>query len=215
MNKWIGKYLSEADIKKISSVVAQAEKHTSGEIVPMIVLSSSSTGHVFFSLTMFLLVLGVSALVPISNLVADGEILYVLPGMVIIFTILSFWLSRFHVMQRFFIPRADRAAQVWRRAWSEFALAKISKTEQRTGVLVFVSIMERKAVILADEQALENCPQDCWKEIVSEMGGSLKRGDWVQGFEKAIARCAETLAKHLPASQQNVNELPNSLIIKE
>lgn len=212
-NKWIEKYLSIADQDKISSIVAEVEKKTSGEIVPMIVLRSSAIGHVplLVSLVLICLVLifeWAYSYFSVANF-------YEMPLVFLICYGLGHLASRLLWVQRLLVSEADELSQVWQRARSEFALTKISKTAQRTGVLIFVSVMERKAVVLADESiARFYQPQD-WQNLVQQLAGDLKKGQWLKAFESAIKRAGDMLMGHFPIKEGDQNELPDHLVIKE
>jgi putative membrane protein len=86
-------------------------------------------------------------------------------------------------------------------------------TRGRTGIMIFVSVAERYAEVLADTGIYERVPQARWQAIVD---GLLKRigedrpGD---GFVEAIEAAGEHLAKHFPKGERDTDELPNHLIL--
>jgi putative membrane protein len=201
--------ISGLDAKKISDGVAAAEMGTAGEIVPMIVLRSSAIGHVPVLLALFIFCLGL-----MLEIYFQTEQLWMIAANLIFSIALSFILSRFLFVQRYLVPRVDAELQTWRRAHSEFSQAKLSQTQSRVAILIFVSIMEHKAVVLADEGISRLCPQEMWDEVVHILTSHFKRGDWQAGFEKAIARTGEILSRHLPAAAENHNEIPDRLIFK-
>lgn len=205
---------SEDSQRRVSDAIARAELRTQGEIVPMIVRSSSAIGHIPLLITALLSCAGLIALLPIYEFIADTHWIYGVPLAFFAFFGLSFVLARSLTIQRWLIPDFDEEIQVRRRAAAEFALAKISKQSQRMGVLLFASVMERKVVILPDEGLQESCPPETWSEVADLLANSLKRGAWAEGFEKAIARCGEILEKAAPGGDHR-NELANSLVIKE
>jgi putative membrane protein len=214
MDKFKNKYLNHEQVLQITKAVAEAERKTSGEIVPMIVLRSSSIGHLPFHVGLLLMT---AALLVILGWEPGWFFAWKwqsLVGLTVFSFGAAFLLSRFHVVQRWMIPDGDEEAQVWQRAQAEWALHKFHKTQARTGIMIFVSIMERKAVVLADEGIARHYPADTWKDIVSLLTGHLHRNEWVLGFTKAIEKCGEVLAKHLPAGPHNPNEVSDQLIIK-
>lgn len=214
MERWISKYLTEEEIKKISQDVATAEKLTDGEIVPVIVKRSSATGHVKWILTgIMTLVFAVAESVYIHNrwdsLNATAPIIAF-----ILFYVASLYLGKIHWFQRVFTPNEDEVAQVHNRAELEFYRAQMRKTTKRTGILIFVSVMERRVVILADEGIAAHYPKETWDEAVRLMVEEFKQGQVYAGFQKAIGRCGQILQTHLPATHDKSNELADHLVIK-
>ncbi len=214
MDKFQNKYLNHEQVLQISKAVAEAEKKTSGEIVPMIVARSSSVGHLPFHIGLLIMTAGLLVILGWE----PGWFFAWKWQSLILLSLLSFGagflLSKIPTVQRWMIPDGDEEAQVWQRAQAEWALHKFHKTQARTGIMIFVSIMERKAVVLADEGIARYYPAETWKDIVSLLTGHLQRNEWVPGFKEAIEKCGEVLAKQLPAGAQNPNEVSDQLIIK-
>ena len=214
MDKFQAKHLSHEQILRITNAVVQAELKTTGEIVPMIVSRSSAVGHLplqcglLILTTLLLLIFGFE---PTWFFFWKWKSLIVL---ILLSFGAGYLLSRFNFIQRWMIPDKDEEAQVWQRAQSEWAANKIQKTANRTGILLFVSVMERKAIVLADEGIAKHYPAETWKEVVELLTSHLRQGDWAMGFEKAIEKCGEILSKHLPAGPKNPNEITDHLIIK-
>lgn len=213
MEKFKSKHLTHDQVFKITQAVVQAEMKTDGEIVPMIVARSSSVGHVFFHTSLLLL-----SFILLLALVFEPWWFFTFKWQALavtgIFSSLGgFLLSKLNFVQRWLIPPEDQEAQVWQRAQAEWASNKLQKTKARTGILIFVSIMERKAVVLADEGIAKHYSPETWKEVVDILSLHLKRNEWVLGFQKAVEKCGQILQKHLPASH-SANEISDHLIIK-
>ncbi len=213
-NDFAAQILTHEQVMKITQAVVAAEKGTRGEIVPMIVQRSTPIGHlpmytsvIVFSL--FLLIL--LEWQPWWLLIGWG---LPLVATLLVALVVGFILARWPVLQRALIPARDQEAQVWQRARSEWAMSKIQKTQDRTGILIFVSVMERKAIVLADDGIAKFYNEDTWKEVVQILGRHLTKNQWTAGFEEAIAKCGEILKKHLPSGTLNPNELDNAPIIK-
>lgn len=214
MNKIKNKYLNHEGVLQISKAVAEAEKKTMGEIVPMIVSKSSATEHLPFHCSLLVLSLGLLFVVGWEPSWFFFYKWQSLIGLLILSYAIGFVVSKIDFVQRWMIPDHDEEAQVWQRAHAEWAQHKMNKTHGRTGILLFVSIMERKAVVLADEGIARHYPPETWNEIVTLLTGHLRSKEWVLGFQKAIERSGEVLAKHLPAGPHNPNEISDQLIIK-
>lgn len=220
---WISKYLSDQELAAISKVVHESEAGTAGEIVPMIVRRSSAVRHVpvVLGLTFILLFVGLEVLGLegwyLSNVI---PVFYrhwaVQVFFLVLLMALAWGLSHLHPVQRLLTSDADEVEQVEKRAQLEFFLHKLHHTEKSTAVLIFVSVMERRAVILADEGIAKKLPPETWNNLLAPMKKSLHAGAWAEGFQEAIRQAGTLLKSHLPSSRsENANELSNHVIVKE
>lgn len=212
-NCWIKKYLTEDEVKRLSEVVNRAEQRTSGEIVPVIVNRSTGVGHVSLMLTLFASLTFFLLEVPIQTYFFSPLWLSLSPLMVFVFWGISLVLAKRPFWQRILTHPREQAQQVWNRAELEFSRNKIGRTSEGTGILIFVSVMERKAVILADEGISKHYPPDVWQALVKDLSESLKAGQWYQGFENAILGAGKILEEKLPAKEHDNNQLQNYLRI--
>lgn len=213
---WLSSYLKSDDLGRVEKAIASAEKTTAAEIVPMIVHKSISTGHVaplIFLGVLLACVLGVQSFYT----GADGPIpLWALEALSVIIAIAAtLVLKNIDVVQRFLTRDTDEIASVFRRAQLEFHLSNIKQTKAQTGVLIFISLLEHRAVILADKAISAKIPDETWKELVSKLLGEIKKGDMAGGLCVAIEESARKLAPLFPGSQNDHNELPNHLVIRE
>lgn len=212
MSKWIEKYLTTDDINKISEHVANAEKQTDGEIVPIIVQRSSSIGHVKWLLTLVMTILFLAVQ---NEFIPYHKYNFLIPPLaVMIFYGLSLILENIVWVQRVLTPAKDEIDQVNARAELEFYRKQIRNTHRRTGILIFVSFMEKRVVILADEGIAKHYPAETWNQVAALLTHEFKKGNIRQGLENAISKCGEILRAKLPITVTDSNELPNHLIIK-
>ena len=82
--------------------------------------------------------------------------------------------------------------------------------------MIFISIMERRAVILADEGIAKKLPENTWEEVLKPLTEFLRDGEWSAGFQDAIRRSGDLLKTHFPepAGTHHASEISNNLIIK-
>lgn len=213
---WLKGYLGESDIEKIEAAIAEAEKKTTGEIVPMIVSRCSHTGHAPYMMMAFSLASFLSLALFISSMDWYQIPAIVLVAASILALALGYYLGeKVPLIQRFCVPKEDQWHQVDRRAELEFYEAGLEKTDERTGILLFLSIMERRAVVLADKGISTKLPPETWDGIVQKLLGSIRQGRMEEGISLAITRCGEILAEHFPVGAEGRNELLDHLIIKE
>lgn len=116
---------------------------------------------------------------------------------------------------RLFASAADLDGQVHYRAFEEFHKAGLTNTAGRTGILIFLSLEERRVVVLADQAIAAKLPPETWHGVVATITDSIRQGQLVRGLCDAISDCAELLAPHFPRAMDDVNELKDSLILAE
>jgi putative membrane protein len=213
--KWSEQLLQSGDEDKVTQAVAKAEARTSGEIVPMIVRRSSTTGHVPLMLTLMILVALLAFEVPQHPWLARYGLTWALFFVSAFCFLISIPLSKLVLIQRLMVPQGDQIFQVEERALLEFYQTGIIDTKARTGILLFLSIMEKKAVVLADESIAKKLPPETWKQICDDMVHGIQLGKTADGLILAIEKCGQILAQHFPPTADNPNELKDHLIIKE
>ena len=212
---WSKRYLKAESAQLIEEAVKAAEMKTSGEIVPMVVRRSSTVGHiplVLMSLmvAIFMIVDGVGW--QYENLIEHWA-WYLVDTLGLL--VLSAILAKMPFFQRILTPRDDQIAQVNMRAQIEFYESNINKTRDATGVLLFVSIMERRAIVLADKAIHDRVPNETWEEVCDLMIQGIEKGHLEWGVIPAIERCGDILAAEFPINPDDVNELHDTLVIKE
>ena len=211
---WINKYLSDTEIKQIEASIDRMEELTHGEILPVIVKRSSAVGHVPLTLTLLLTLLIAVAELPYSEWLWVTPWVWLWPALIVVIYALSHVLAKSVWIQKIFVPERDEVDQVHERAHLEFYLNRVHRTEKGAGVLIFVSVMEKKAVILADEALAQKVPRETWDQMLSELRQKLHDGKWGEGFVDAIHTCGRHLQTHFPIQGARVNELKNHLVIK-
>lgn len=105
------------------------------------------------------------------------------------------------VLWRAISPRA--------RAVELFSALRIWDTEENSGILIYVQLVDRKVEILADRGIAARVAQAEWNAICRAMEASFRCGEWRLGALQAVARAGELLASHFPAGGNNPNELPD------
>ena len=85
-------------------------------------------------------------------------------------------------------------------------------TAARTGVLVFVSLAERYAEVVADSGIDSRVGQHVWDGVVRDLTAHAGDDRLADGFVKAIETVGTVLAEHFPASPGDTNELDDHLV---
>ncbi len=199
---------SSDDEKRISAAITQAESKTAGEIVAVVAREAES-----YLYAPFLVASVVALLVPWPFIYLTWQSvqwiyliqLLVFAALVALFmdTSRRLWL----------VPRSLKRMHAHRRAVEQFMVQNLRTTEGRTGVLIFVSLAERYAEIVAERQINHAVAEGTWQTIVERMTAELSANRPADAFVHAIEACGEHLAKHFPPSSSDKNELPNHLIV--
>ena len=117
-------------------------------------------------------------------------------------------------VRRALTPRGMKRERVLQRAEEQFLSKNLHATRERTGVLIYVSLAERMAELIADETIHQHVEDGTWDKPMAALVEGLKRGDVAAGFSRAIGLCADILAERFPArSGDNPNELPDALVV--
>ena len=109
-------------------------------------------------------------------------------------------------------PPATKTRRVRRRALHLFRASADRRTAARTGVLLYVSLAEHRAEIVADAAIHGKVSPDAWGEAMAELVTRLRDGRPGEGMAAAVARIGVVLAEHFPRRGGDVNELPDRLI---
>lgn len=210
--RWLGSYLNRDGLQKIEAAVHAAEKETSGEIVPILVRRSVAVALVPLIMGLLGVLIALSVL---DSLGGAGLEMRERLIAIALSALVGWALGRLHRVQRWVIPRFEQEAAVNKRALLEFYQAELRKTKGGTGILLFVSLLEHRAIVLADEGIAQHCKPEDFQDVVRELIAGAKDKDLASGFARAIEKCKRILAPHFPRQSDDTNELRDHLIICE
>ncbi len=194
--------------ERISATITAAERKTSGEIVAVVAQSSDSYLYVPF------LVAALIALIipwPLIHFTWMKVQYIYLIQLTVFFALLALIWPK--AIRTALVPKSIRAAHAKRRASEQFLVQNLHTTAGRTGILIFVSVTERHAEILADNGIDQRVPPGTWQEIVDRLTKEISEGRAAEGFVHAIETAGKHLAKHFPPGKVDPNELPDHLIV--
>jgi putative membrane protein len=110
------------------------------------------------------------------------------------------------------VPKRRMWGRVHAEAMHQFLAQGIHLTEHRTGVLIFASVAERYAEIVADSGINAKVQPEVWSKAVAAMISTIKDGRPGDGFVAAVELCGEQLAQYFPPGALNPDELPNKVV---
>ena len=131
----------------------------------------------------------------------------VVAGFVLGSVIASYW----HGLRRLMVSPEHLTVAVERAAWRVFGRRRVSSTEQRSGILIYVSLFERRVSVLADETAREILGKEGIETLKETAVDQLAEGRSKETFVATIEKAAELLESELPAGEQDVDELADHL----
>jgi putative membrane protein len=200
--------LSQQDRERISQAIRAAEAKTSGEIVCVLAQTSSD------ATALPILIAAVAALALPWLLVAFTAmtVYRILSLQVIVFLVLMMILCLPQVRVAL-MPRRARRAVAHRVAREQFTARGIARTKDRSGVLIFVSLTERYARIIADEGIAARVRQSQWQAAVDALIAHMRDGRIADGYITAIDLCGAELAKHFPRTGADRAELPDRIYV--
>ena len=197
-----------ADRQRIADAIYSAEARTSSEIV-CVLAQSSSKATVLPTLIAAVIALALPWLLVAFTAMTVERILLL---QVVAFFVLLLLLSLPRVRSALVPPRTRRA-MANHAAMEQFVLRGIARKKDRSGILIFVSLAERYARIVADEGIAAQVPQAHWQGAIDALIGHMRDGRIADGFVSAINLCGEELAQHFPRSGASRDELPDRVYV--
>lgn len=219
--------LTEADHARVTEAVARAEGASDGEIVTIVAPRSDSYHDVglHYAVLAMLLVPTLAAIVPQTwidwglGLVFgwNAALSIRLPmGLTVVAMVVLFLVVRFALawmpLRMALTPGATKTRRVRRRAIELFRAGTANRTKGRTGILVYLSLLEHRAEIVADEAIHSRVEADVWGEAMAVLVDQVKAGRIGEGMALSVEKIGAVLAECLPPTLDNPNELPDRLI---
>lgn len=201
--------ISLADRDRIAASIRAAEARTAGEIIVLVARSASD----YWAIPALWAALAAFALpwplIWFSNISAYAIFLTQLIAFIIL--ALLFSLPRKNRIR--LVPRFLRRRRARQMAREHFFTQGLHRTRDRTGVMIFVSVAERYAEILADDGIADRVDDGAWRTIVVALIAALKENHMGDGLVTSVEACADILAEHAPRSADDSNELPDKVIV--
>jgi len=208
-------FFSAEEQKRICDTVHSAELKTSGELVPMIMSESHSypmaavRGGVFIALITALLLTS-----PIAEMfwLEPGNLWVFLSLFFPLFCIAHFTINRSYKLKRWFLFNDEMDAEVQNAALTSFFTERLYKTRDENGILIFISLLEHRAWVLADSGINERIPHEQWQEAVSIITRGIHEKKQCDALCQAIEMIGDILEKEFPVRKDDTNELSNLII---
>jgi putative membrane protein len=199
--------ISESDKTRIADAIRAAETRTAGEIFCVIARHSSDYRLVPIAWAAAVALLTPLPLVYLTSWPAAVIYLWQLAVFLVVALALSHPKLRFHL-----VPRRAKHDRAHSEAMRQFFAQGLDKTEHRTGVLIFASVAERYAEIVADAGINEKVTPQVWDRAINELTTAITAGRPADGFVDAVEQCGAVLAAHFPPGALKRDELPDKLL---
>ena len=219
-------YFTDEQRARIREAVARAESQTSAEIVPVVASSSGRYDRAedIVGLLTGLVLMAITWRFYPRHWYESGSwdgpsMSFELPALVLAvlvgFLVGAPIASRIGWLRLLFTPRMQMREEVNARARQAFFDDRVHHTKGATGLLIFVSLYERTAVILADEAITHHLGQGTLDDLCASLVRKLYEGHAAGGLVETILAAGERLAKALPRETGDVNELADALVLMD
>jgi putative membrane protein len=219
--------LTSEDRKRIAEAVSAAEMASAGEIVTIVTPQSDSYRDVAlaWSISVAFLALAALELAPgfylglIERLLGlwahewpPRAVLGVALTVAVIKFLAMLLLTAWQPLRLVLTPAPMKSARVHARALTCFRIGAEGRTTGRTGILIYLSMAEHRAEIIADEAIASKVAPEVWGDAMHALLGPIRAGRIGDGMVAAIQRVGAVLAEHLPRAADDQNELPDRVI---
>jgi putative membrane protein len=191
----------------VAAAIREAEQKSSGQIVCVLARASSAYTHVPLLWASALALLTPWPLIDFTPWSVQRIFLAQLVVFLVAAVVFA-WLR----LRLLLVPRAVQRSRAHHAAIEQFVVRRVAHTKNRCGILIFVSLAEHYARIIADEGIAQKVPNAEWQTAVDALVAHMRGGDIAAGFTAAIERCAAVLAAHAPPDG-SPNELPDRLYV--
>ena len=199
--------LTKEDYDAVAAAIREAEKRTCGQIVCVLAHVSSAYAHVPILWSSLLALFAPWPLIYFTQ----WSVQRIFLAQLVVFLLAALAFS-WAPLRMLLVPRAVQRARAHRAALEQFVLRGISRTRNRCGILIFVSLAEHYARIVADEGVAQKVQASEWQAAVDTLTMHIREGHIAAGFIAAIERCGAVLAEYAPPDG-SANQLPDRLYV--
>jgi len=210
---------TEAHRRAIAEAARNAEGSTSGEIVPFVVGACDDYREVGWKAAVIGALIGGGGGVALHYLggVWGGSLwLWVILPMLALAAAGVLGAKWSAGIRRFLIGDAVLDLRARQRAEGAFLGEEVFATRERTGILIFVALFERRVVVMGDAGINQAVPEDAWTNVVADLVAGIRADRPAEALEAAIVECGRLLTEHrLEIRPDDTDELPNELRVSD
>lgn len=217
-------HFTDEQRRTVQQAVVDAERRTSAEIVPAVATASGRYDRPEDIVGLWLGILGMIAawwLLPAAPAESGSwsgtpewaTLVGLIAAVVAGFVIGAVLASHVGWLRHLFTPRRQMRDEVAMRAHAVFFDRRVHHTAGGTGLLIYVSLYERMAAVVADQNVLDKLGQNALDELCAALTRNLRDLHPADAISQTICAAGEKLATVLPRAQDDVNELSDTLVL--
>jgi len=210
--------LSDDDRKHLDQLISETEKRTKTQIVLAVVKRSDSYVEIpWKAFAMTASVAGMAVIIIsllVNYWVSESDILIAITATLLAGALVALASVFVPAVARFFLSGHRAEEEVRHYADSLFLEKQLFTTRKRMGVLLLVSLFEKKVVILPDTGLSEKLSQEEMQKIIKLMISYLRKNELGKAFEVGLAQLSAALQDRVSEDDYE-NELPDNIIEEE
>lgn len=212
---------TETEREEVKHAIVQAEQNTSGEIIPVIASVSGRYDRAedMFGLIFSLLCVAIGWYLFHNDTPTDNwssfnfNLTAVLLTMFLSFIVGVLLTHLFPILRSPLVTNTEMEEEVERAAAAAFQHNRLRNTEDSTGILIYISLYERRVKVLGDDGINTKLTQDDWQHICDTIIARFKTKQYTNGIVEGISLSGKLLAEHFPIKEGDKDELANELVI--
>jgi putative membrane protein len=206
------KFFTAEEKERLKAITQEVESRTIGEIVVMVVDRSD---HYIDAEVLGGALLGSLLSLILTLLFFHSSIWSYVPLSFLFFFPCRFLFQKVDGLKKLFIGVRRKEEAVRLRAERAFFERGLYKTKRNTGVLFFLSLLDRKVWILADKGIYEKMEQETLNRFANEVSRGIREGRACDALSKAIQEIGVVLSRHFPITSDDTDELPDEVMTEE
>ncbi len=215
MRHTVARFFSDQDLSRIKTAVEEAEAKTSGEIVPFVVDHSDDYEEAQWRGAALLTTLVLALCVFLHSQMEWGFALTFgqMASLALLAGVLGFFFVRWNAFaKRLLAGHRTMERHLGQRAAEAFISEEVFKTRERTGILIFVSLLEHRVMVLGDSGINAKVKHEEWHGIVETIVRGIRSGKPADGLVEGILESGTLLARHdVQRRSDDQDELPDGL----
>jgi len=206
------KFFTPEEKERLKATTQEVESRTIGEIVVMVVDRSD---HYIEAEILGGVLLGSLLSLILTLLFFHSSIWSYVPLSFLFFFPCRLLFKRVEALKKLFIGIRRKEEAVRLRAERAFFEKGLYKTKKNTGVLFFLSLLERKVWVLADKGIYEKMDQETLNRFANEVSRGIRENLACEVLSQAIQEIGVLLSRHFPITPDDTDELPDDVMTEE
>jgi putative membrane protein len=203
------KFFKREELERITKTIHEVESHTIGEVAVMVV--DSSDHYIEAEILGGIFLASLLSLVTTTLNFHSSVWAYISLSFILFFPS-KYLFKKIPVLKTAFMGVKRKETAVMQRAVMAFYEKGLYKTKKNTGVLFFLSLLERKVWILADKGIYEKIDQETLNKFAKSVSQGIRDGRACDALCDAIRESGELLAKHFPITLDDTDELSDNVM---